>query len=191
MDSFSPAHQEAVAATDPDANLGEVIIKIPSEANHLMAEGRPMRIGIEFSLEQPSGGLHFVVPPGEGTLAEVNIKFLIINEFLIFKYLFHQRCAHMFTYGWENSARLWFPCIDSYSEVISILKSLQIYFSSLYMPLGMYVEAGIHRRCFHDCRFLWRSHRSRLHPRFETQNVPLCPFYANSSSKYRSRSRVK
>jgi len=74
LDSFSPAHQEAVAATDPDANLGEVIIKIPSEANHLMAEGRPMRIGIEFSLEQPSGGLHFVVPPGEGTLAEVNIK---------------------------------------------------------------------------------------------------------------------
>lgn len=25
--------------------------------------------------------------------------------------------AHMFTYGWENSARLWFPCIDSFSEV--------------------------------------------------------------------------
>lgn len=24
----------------------------------------------------------------------------------------------MFTYGWENSSRLWFPCIDSYSEVL-------------------------------------------------------------------------
>lgn len=81
LDSFSPAHQEAVSATDPDANLGEVIIKIPSEANHLMVEGRPMRIGIEFSLEQPSGGLHFVVPPGEGTLAEV--FFFLISQKVI------------------------------------------------------------------------------------------------------------
>ena len=71
MDSFCPAHQEAVSSTDPDANLGEIIIKIPNEATHLMTEGRPLRIGIEFSLEQPAGGLHFVVPPGEGSLAEV------------------------------------------------------------------------------------------------------------------------
>ena len=65
------AHQEAVSATDPDLNLGEIAIKIPNEAAHLMTEGRPLRIGIEFSIEQPTGGLHFVTPPGEGTLAEV------------------------------------------------------------------------------------------------------------------------
>nr|CAH0103828.1 unnamed protein product [Daphnia galeata] len=97
LDAFTPAHQEAVSSTDPDSNLGELIIRIPSEAQHLMTEGRSLRIGIEFSLEQPAGGLHFVVPAGEGTLAE--------------------RCAHMFSYGWENSSRLWFPCIDSFSEV--------------------------------------------------------------------------
>lgn len=73
LDAFSPAHQEAVGSTDPDANLGEVVIKIPTEATHLMTEGRPLRIGIEFSLEQPAGGLHFVVPQGEGSLAEVLI----------------------------------------------------------------------------------------------------------------------
>lgn len=74
MDVFTPAHQEAVSCTDPDANLGEIIIRIPPEATHLMTEGRSLRIGIEFSLEQPAGGLHFVVPPGEGTLAEVLFK---------------------------------------------------------------------------------------------------------------------
>jgi hypothetical protein len=57
--------------------LGELIIRIPSEAQHLMTEGRSLRIGIEFSLEQPAGGLHFVVPAGEGTLAEVSTSNLI------------------------------------------------------------------------------------------------------------------
>ena len=75
--AFKPAHQEAVSSTDPDAYLGELIIRIPSEAQHLMTEGRSLRIGIEFSLEQPAGGLHFVVPAGEGSLAEVCISNLI------------------------------------------------------------------------------------------------------------------
>jgi len=79
LDSFCPAHQEAVASTDPDGNLGEIIIKIPNEATHLMTEGRPLRIGIEFSLEQPAGGLHFVVPPGEGSLAEVFVNLYYPN----------------------------------------------------------------------------------------------------------------
>jgi hypothetical protein len=37
-----------------------------------MTEGRSLWIGFEFSLKQPAGGLHFVVPAvGEGKLAEV------------------------------------------------------------------------------------------------------------------------
>jgi hypothetical protein len=75
LEAFTSAHQEAVSSTDPDMNVGEVIIRIPAEATHLITEGRPLRIGIEFSLEQPSGGLHFVVPPGEGTMAEVHVFF--------------------------------------------------------------------------------------------------------------------
>lgn len=46
---------------------------------------QPLRINIEFSLEQPDGGLHFVLPNTEGTLAE--------------------RGAHCFTYRHENSSR--------------------------------------------------------------------------------------
>lgn len=40
---------------------------------------------IEFSLDQPKGGLHFVVPDVEGSMAE--------------------RGAHMFSFGHHNSTR--------------------------------------------------------------------------------------
>lgn len=71
LDTFTAAHQEAVVSTDPDANVGELVVKMPQDANQMMIDGQPMRIGVEFSIEQPKGGLHFVVPSGEGTLAEV------------------------------------------------------------------------------------------------------------------------
>ena len=48
-------------------------------------------------MERPKGGVKFVVPDMDGTMLD--------------------RGAHLFTYGHENSSRLWFPCIDAYSEV--------------------------------------------------------------------------
>lgn len=96
LDAFSVSHLAAALQIDPDNNAGELVISIPPEASHLVGEGRALRLGIEFSLEQPQGGVHFVIPDCEGTLAE--------------------RGAHMFTYGHENSSRLWFPCIDSFAE---------------------------------------------------------------------------
>nr|CAD7573934.1 unnamed protein product [Timema californicum] len=96
LEAFSQSHLAAALQIDPDRNAGELVISIPSEASHLVGEGKGLRIGIEFSLEQPQGGVHFVIPDCEGTLAE--------------------RAAHMFTYGHENSSRLWFPCVDSYAE---------------------------------------------------------------------------
>ncbi|CAD6216069.1 GSCOCG00011268001-RA-CDS [Cotesia congregata] len=89
-------HLAAAQRVDPDNNNGELVIQVPPEAAHLIAEGRNLRIGIEFSLEQPEGGVHFVLPDCEGTLAE--------------------RGAHMYTYSYENSSRLWFPCVDSFAE---------------------------------------------------------------------------
>lgn len=44
-----------------------------------------MKVTVEFSLEEPKGGIHFVVPEVEGTMAE--------------------RGAHVFSYGYENSSR--------------------------------------------------------------------------------------
>ncbi|XP_013190078.1 transcription initiation factor TFIID subunit 2 [Amyelois transitella] len=94
LEVFSQYHLAAAQKIDPDHNSGELHIQVPDEAAHLVGEGRGLRIGIEFSLESPQGGLHFVVPEGEGSLVE--------------------KSAHMFTYG--HSSRLWFPCVDSYAE---------------------------------------------------------------------------
>lgn len=96
LEQFSKLHLSAAQKVDPDCNSGELVITVPPEASHLIGEGRGLRIGIEFSLENPEGGLHFIVPEGEGTMAEL--------------------AAHMFSYGHENSSRLWFPCVDSYAE---------------------------------------------------------------------------
>lgn len=71
LENFSPAHLKAAQATDSDRGLGELLLTFPEESWPLFQEGRPIRVGIEFSLEEPKGGLHFVIPEGEGTLAEV------------------------------------------------------------------------------------------------------------------------
>lgn len=44
-----------------------------------------LKVYIEFSLDQPKGGLHFVVPDVEGSMAE--------------------RGAHVFSFGYQNSTR--------------------------------------------------------------------------------------
>lgn len=36
-----------------------------------MNDGASIKISVEYSLEQPSGGVHFVIPEGEGSLVEV------------------------------------------------------------------------------------------------------------------------
>ncbi|CAH0555152.1 unnamed protein product [Brassicogethes aeneus] len=97
LDKFSEHHLNAALKTDPDNNAGELILTIPPEAAHVISDGTKLTVGIEFSLEQPQGGLHFVVPETEaGTYAE--------------------RGAHLYTYGYQNSSRLWFPCVDSFAE---------------------------------------------------------------------------
>ncbi|XP_072170420.1 transcription initiation factor TFIID subunit 2-like [Diadema setosum] len=95
---FSNRHQESVASVDGDQGCGELVIKIPKAAMHLVNEQKTMRLSIEFSLEKPAGGIHFVVSDPE--------EFANMPE----------TAAHMFTYNHENSSRLWFPCIDSFSE---------------------------------------------------------------------------
>lgn len=96
LENFSEYHLAAAKSVDPDCNAGELIIMIPPEAEHLIVEGRGLRVGIEFSMENPDGGLHFVILDSEDPLLA--------------------NASHMFSYGHENSSRLWFPCVDSYNE---------------------------------------------------------------------------
>ncbi|KAG5679292.1 hypothetical protein PVAND_008870 [Polypedilum vanderplanki] len=99
LEQFSKYHLNAALQVDPDVNAGELIIVIPQEANHLIGEGRGLRVGVEFSLEEPAGGIHFAIPDH----GNENSNMFDLG-------------AHMFTYGHENSSRLWFPCVDSYAE---------------------------------------------------------------------------
>ncbi|XP_033645134.1 transcription initiation factor TFIID subunit 2-like isoform X1 [Asterias rubens] len=96
LDFFSGCHSTAMNSVDPDQANGELLIKIPQDAMHLVNDQKMLQVSIEFSLERPQGGIHFVVPDTEGSMAE--------------------RAAHMFTYSHDNSSRAWFPCIDTYSE---------------------------------------------------------------------------
>uniref|UniRef100_A0A8D9B9A4 Transcription initiation factor TFIID subunit 2 n=1 Tax=Cacopsylla melanoneura TaxID=428564 RepID=A0A8D9B9A4_9HEMI len=97
LEFYSAKHVTAAQSVDPDHKFGELIISITPEAAPLIQTGKPVRVTVEFSLENPVGGVQFVVPEGEGSLLDRN--------------------AHLFTCPHENSARLWFPCIDTYSEV--------------------------------------------------------------------------
>ncbi|KAI4566047.1 hypothetical protein MJT46_019734 [Ovis ammon polii x Ovis aries] len=98
LNYFSNAYAAAVSAVDPDAGNGELCIKVPSELwKHVDGKLKVLKIHINFSLDQPKGGLHFVVPSVEGSMAE--------------------RGAHVFSCGYQNSTRFWFPCVDSYSEL--------------------------------------------------------------------------
>uniref|UniRef100_A0A8C2UU57 Transcription initiation factor TFIID subunit 2 n=1 Tax=Chinchilla lanigera TaxID=34839 RepID=A0A8C2UU57_CHILA len=94
---FSHAYATALHAVDSDAGNGELCIKVPPELRKCVNAFPVLKIHIDFSLDRPQGGLHFVVPGGEGSLAE--------------------RAAHVFSCGYQNSTRSWFPCVDSYSEL--------------------------------------------------------------------------
>ncbi|XP_004530837.1 transcription initiation factor TFIID subunit 2 isoform X1 [Ceratitis capitata] len=97
LDVYSKNHLSGAQKTDPDVNCGELLILIPPEGYHMIQEGRGLRIGIEFSMEDPRGGIHFVIPPTSEDETQPN-------------------SAHMFTYAYENSTRLWFPCVDSFAD---------------------------------------------------------------------------
>lgn len=80
---FSQCHLSAAQRIDPDHNSGELHIQVPEDAAHLVGEGRGLRIGIEFSLESPQGGMHFVVPEGEATLVEVILCYYKTHKSLV------------------------------------------------------------------------------------------------------------
>ena len=97
LDYFRQNLQNNVFQCDTENNGGEITVRLPSETMPLVKEKKMLRLSIEFCLDKPSSIIHFVVPNGEGSAVE--------------------RASHMYSYRWGNSSRLWFPCIDSYSEL--------------------------------------------------------------------------
>ncbi|GIY89954.1 transcription initiation factor TFIID subunit 2 [Caerostris extrusa] len=121
IDHFNACHLTCVNAVDADNGNGELCIKVPHDLMHLILEGKPLRISIEFALEKPQGGIHFVTPDGEGAMAD--------------------RGAHMFTYSADNSSRLWFPCIDSFSEPCTWRMEITVDTGMIAVACGDLVEA--------------------------------------------------
>ncbi|XP_043647065.1 transcription initiation factor TFIID subunit 2 [Drosophila teissieri] len=98
LEVYSKHHLSAAQFTDPDVNNGELLIQVPPEGYSMIQEGQGLRIRIEFSLENPKCGVHFVIPPAS-TDEETQMN-----------------SSHMFTNCYENSTRLWFPCVDSFAD---------------------------------------------------------------------------
>ncbi|BFZ20925.1 hypothetical protein BsWGS_23965 [Bradybaena similaris] len=96
IDYFQKCQRNALSAVDPDLGNGEVVVALPPDVLTTVSALASFQVCIEFAIEQPQGGVHFVVPDLPGSMAE--------------------RSAHMFTYGVENFSRMWFPCVDSFSE---------------------------------------------------------------------------
>lgn len=71
LTAFSTCHLNAAQVTDPDNNNGELVISLPIEVSTSISDGTSIKISVEYSLEQPSGGVHFVIPEGDGSLVEV------------------------------------------------------------------------------------------------------------------------
>ena len=115
--------------------------RIPNEAYaaDYVAVGKVLKVCIEFSLVEPQGGLHFVVPEnpfkhqenkgnevkeedkdkdvvgsggGGGDPVEASSSASAANNVSM-----ADRAAHMFSCGYENASRLWFPCVDTLSEL--------------------------------------------------------------------------
>lgn len=81
LEKFSAAHLVAVQSVDPDHDCGELMITLPQHVvGTLVAPDKTFDISVEYSIEQPAGGLHFVIPDEEGSLAEVSFDFQVQVE---------------------------------------------------------------------------------------------------------------
>jgi transcription initiation factor TFIID subunit 2 len=101
-DFYDASLYEAVMSCDGDcvSGGGELIVRVPRDVykdypSFVIGDPPTVKVTIDFSLEKPSGGVQFVdCHNGQPS-----------------------NYAHMFVYGWGNASRLWFPCIDSSSEL--------------------------------------------------------------------------
>ena len=98
---FFQSNRENVLYSDLDlfGGIGELVISIPqSELNF----SDILKINIECKLDKPKGGIQFILPRSNS---------LSLDNTTI------PQGAHLFTSTQGNTSRLWFPCVDSYSEL--------------------------------------------------------------------------
>ncbi|XP_019854461.1 PREDICTED: transcription initiation factor TFIID subunit 2-like [Amphimedon queenslandica] len=94
LEYYSTCLTDAIKSCDYREGNGELVIKIPRDVYSIESifEPTPIKVMIDFMLEQPVSGVYFASTD-------------------------HPAYTHVYSYGWLNSSRLWFPCIDSYAEL--------------------------------------------------------------------------
>ncbi len=110
--------------------INNILVSEEARDRGLVSEGKPLKVGIEFSLENPDGGIHFVIPkydsdPGSSSKkastgqasTTSSTSTAASTSSLTKEKSMSERAAHLFTCSHENSSRLWFPCVDSFSEI--------------------------------------------------------------------------
>ena len=135
-------------------NGGELNIKIPADAHSQVAVGKPLTVSVEFSLEDPQGGIHFVVPEGASNLVKKdpeqghNTSTSVSQSQSL-----ADRAAHLFTCGHENASRLWFPCVDAMSELCTWKLEFTVDESMIAVSCGDLVETvytpDLKRKTYH------------------------------------------
>ncbi|KAI6651950.1 hypothetical protein LOD99_4829 [Oopsacas minuta] len=97
---FFQSNRENVLSSDLDLpnGVGELIVSIPQSEIH---SSEIIKLNIECKLDKPKGGIQFVLPP-ESHFSD--------NQTL-------PQGSHLYTSTHGNTSRLWFPCVDCYSEL--------------------------------------------------------------------------
>ena len=139
---------------DPDLNGGELNIKIPADAQSHIAVGKPLTVSVEFSLEDPQGGIHFVVPEGAANVIKKDPEQNQNSSSATSQsQSLADRAAHLFTCGHENASRLWFPCIDALSELCTWKLEFTVDESMVAVSCGDLVETvytpDLKRKTYH------------------------------------------
>ena len=99
---FFQSNRENVLSSDLDllGGVGELVISIPQTKLH---SSDILKILIECKLDRPKGGIQFIIPQN---------NLLSWDHFTTLP-----PGTHLYTSTRGNSSRLWFPCVDSYSEL--------------------------------------------------------------------------
>ena len=98
---FFQSNRENVLSSDLDllGGIGELVISIPQSELHY---SDILKIQIECKLDKPKGGIQFIIPHGNSLSWDNSVV---------------PQGAHLYTSTQGNTARLWFPCVDTYSEL--------------------------------------------------------------------------
>lgn len=79
LKKFSAKHQDAVHSTEADFGNGEIIIQLPDEVQKDISDGSTFRIFVEYVIEEPQGGIHFVIPDEPAETPQIDLTASLSN----------------------------------------------------------------------------------------------------------------